>query len=128
VPKAKDTKGIEGEVNKMSNDIERLMQEYREKVEEYAKARARRTYIEEFKKSKHAILMRQADRDGFKTVSAQDREALASDEYLELLNGLKEAVEAEERLRYDLRALEMRAEVWRTLRADERFEKKSYGA
>jgi hypothetical protein len=113
---------------KMGNDIERLLHEYREKVDEYAKARARRTYIEEFKKSKHAILMRQADRDGFKTVSAQDREALASDEYIELLDGLKEAVEAEERLRYDLRALEMRAEVWRTLRADERFEKKSYGA
>lgn len=112
----------------MSSEIEQLMHEYREKVADYAKARARRTYIEEFKKSKLAILMRQADRDGFKSVAAQEREAHSSDEYLELLLGLKEAVEAEERLRYDLRALEMRAEVWRTLRADERFEKKSYGA
>jgi hypothetical protein len=110
------------------NEIEQLMQEYREKVAEYAKARARRTYVEEFKKSKHALLMRQADRDGFKTVAAQDREALASDEYLALLDALSEAVEAEERLRYDMKALEMRAEVWRTLRADERFEKKAYGA
>jgi len=41
---------------------------------------------------------------------------------------LQEAVEAEERLRYDLRAIEMEAEVWRTRRADERFEKKAYGA
>ncbi|UCD40584.1 MAG: hypothetical protein JSV87_04325 [Candidatus Bathyarchaeota archaeon] len=112
----------------MDNDIERLLHEYRDKVEEYAKARARRTYIEEFKKSKFAILMRQADRDGFKTAAAQEREAYAADEYIEFLSGLREAVEAEERLRYDLRALEMRAEVWRTLRADERFEKKSYGA
>jgi len=110
------------------NDIERLMQDYREKVDEYAKARAKRTYIEEFKKSKHAILMRQADRDGFKTVAAQDREALASEEYQALLEGLQEAVEAEERLRYDMKSIEMQAEVWRTLRADERFEKKSYGA
>lgn len=110
------------------NDIERLMQEYREKVAEYAKARSRRTYIEEFKKSKLAILMRQADRDGFKTAAAQEREALASDEYLGLLDGLQIAVEAEERLRYDMKSIEMQAEVWRTLRADERFEKKSYGA
>lgn len=110
------------------NEIERLMHEYREKVAEYAKARAKRTYIEEFKKSKHAILMRQADRDGFKTVAAQDREALASEEYLGLLDGLQAAVEAEERLRYDMKSIEMQAEVWRTLRADERFEKKSYGA
>jgi hypothetical protein len=110
------------------NEIERLMHEYRQKVAEYAKARAKRTYIEEFRKSKHAILMRQADRDGFKTVAAQDREALASDEYLTLLDALQEAVEAEERLRYDMKSIEMQAEVWRTLRADERFEKKSYGA
>lgn len=111
----------------MNNEIEQLMHEYREKIKEYAKARARRTYIEEFKKSKFAILMRQADRDGFKTAAAQEREAYSSDEYIDLLDGLREAVEAEERLRYDLRSLEMRAEVWRTLRADERFEKKSYG-
>lgn len=111
------------------SDIERLMHEYREKVKDYAKARSQRTYVEEFKKSKLAILMRQADRDGlFKTAAAQEREALASDEYVALLEALRDAVEAEERLRYDMRSIEMQAEVWRTLRADERFEKKAYGA
>ena len=109
-------------------DIERILHEYRSRTGDYAKARSRRTYIEEFKKSKLALLMRQADRDGFKSVAAQEREAEASDEYIELLKALEAAVEAEERLRYELRSLEMQAEVWRTLRADERFEKKSYGA
>lgn len=109
-------------------DIERIMDEYRSRVAEYAKARAKRTYIEEFKKSKFAMLMREADRQGFKTAAAQEREAYACAEYLELLDGLQAAVEAEERLRYDMKSLEMQAEVWRTLRADERFEKKSYGA
>ncbi len=108
-------------------EIERIMHEYRERVSEYAKARAKRTYIEEFKKSKFAMLMREADRQGFKTAAAQEREAYACQEYLDLLDGLREAVEAEERLRYDMKALEMQAEVWRTLRADERFERKSYG-
>lgn len=109
-------------------DIERIMDEYRARVSEYAKARAKRTYIEEFKKSKFAMLMREADRQGFKTAAAQEREAYACQEYLDLLDGLMVAVEAEERLRYDMKSLEMQAEVWRTLRADERFEKKSYGA
>jgi hypothetical protein len=104
------------------------MHEYRERVGEYAKARAKRTYVEEFKKSKFAMLMREADRQGFKTAAAQEREAYACQEYLDLLDGLQAAVESEERLRYDMKSLEMQAEVWRTLRADERFEKKSYGA
>lgn len=109
-------------------EIEFIMTEYRGKVGEYAKARAKRTYVEEFKKSKFAMLMKEAERQGFKTAAAQEREAYACDEYVQLLDALKEAVEAEERLRYDMKAIEMQAEVWRTLRADERFERKSYGA
>lgn len=109
-------------------EIEFILTEYRGKVGEYAKARAKRTYIEEFKKSKFAMLMKEAERQGFKTAAAQEREAYACDEYVTLLDALKEAVEAEERLRYDMKAIEMQAEVWRTLRADERFERKSYGA
>jgi hypothetical protein len=109
-------------------DIERIMHEYRTRVAEYSKARAKRTYVEEFKKSKFAILMKEAERQGFKTAAAQEREAYACQEYIDLLDGLQAAVEAEERLRYDMKALEMQAEVWRTLRADERFERKSYGA
>lgn len=109
-------------------DIEWIMNEYRNRVSEYAKARAKRTYVEEFKKSKFAMLMREAERQGFKTAAAQEREAYACDEYVHLLDALQEAVESEEKLRYEMKSLEMQAEVWRTVRADERFEKKSYGA
>lgn len=109
-------------------DIEWIMNEYRNRVVEYSKARAKRTYVEEFKKSKFAMLMREAERQGFKTAAAQEREAYACDEYVQLLDALKEAVESEEKLRYEMKALEMQAEVWRTVRADERFEKKAYGA
>lgn len=109
-------------------DIEWIMNEYRTRVGEYSKARAKRTYVEEFKKSKFAMLMREAERQGFKTAAAQEREAYACDEYVQLLDALREAVETEEKLRYEMKALEMQAEVWRTVRADERFEKKSYGA
>lgn len=109
-------------------DIEYIMHEYDKRVAEYAKARARRTYIEEFKKSKFAMLMKEAERQGFKTAAAQEREAYACDEYMELIKNLETTVEAEERLRFELKALEMKAEVWRTVRADERVERKAYGA
>lgn len=109
-------------------DIEWIMNEYRTRVAEYSKARAKRTYVEEFKKSKFAMLMREAERQGFKTAAAQEREAYACDEYVQLLDALRETVETEEKLRYEMKALEMQAEVWRTVRADERFEKKAYGA
>ena len=111
----------------MERNVEELLNDYREKAAEYARAKARRTYIEEFKKSKFAILMRQAEKDGFKTGVAQEREAFASEEYQQLLAGLESAVEEEERLRYDMRADEMQLEVWRTIRADERQERKVYG-
>jgi len=112
----------------MAIDIESLMHEYRQTIKDYSAAKARRTYIEEFRKSKFALLMKEADRQGFKTAAAQEREAYSSEEYIEFLDGLQAAVEAEERLRYDLRAIEMQAEVWRTHRADERFEKKAYAS
>ena len=112
----------------MERNIEKVLDDYRQKGVEYAKARAHRTYIEEFKKSKFAMIMRQADQQGFKTAAAQEREAYASPEYQELLAGLRVAVENEERIRYDMRADEMVIEVWRTIKADERQERKAYGS
>lgn len=96
--------------------------------DDYAQAKAQRVYLEEFKKSQLAILMKTAETKGFKTSAAQEREALAAPEYQQLLSGLREAIEAEERVRYNMRRIEMEIEIWRTLRADERMERKAYGA
>lgn len=109
-------------------DIERELEEYRELTNQYATAKANRTYIEEFKKSKIALLMKRAERENFKSAAAQEREALAAEEYQQLLKGLESAVEKEERLKYEIRKIEMSIEVWRTLRADERTERRAYGA
>lgn len=77
----------------------------------YAKAKASRVYIEEFRKSKKALLM-QASLES--ALGAQEREAYAHHEYIELLKGLREAVETEESLRWKLIAAQARIEVWRT--------------
>lgn len=108
--------------------IERRLHELRETAGKYSKAIAQCDYLDEFKKSKLAILMRSAERDGFSTIAAQEREARAHPQYLELLDGLKDAREAAESLRWELKIAEIGAEVWRTKQANLRAERKGYGA
>ena len=84
----------------------------------YAKAKAERVYLEEFRKSKKAILM-QAHND--KPIGAQEREAYAHPEYIGLLAALRVAVEAEETLRWRLVAASTSVEVWRSQNASNRM-------
>jgi len=88
-------------------------------AEKFAKAKAERIYLEEFRKSKKAILMKESFEE---TVGAQEREAYAHPDYRELLRGLREAIEIEEKLRWDLVAAQARVDVWRSLEASNRRE------
>ena len=85
----------------------------------FAKAKAERTYIEEYRKSLKAILMKRSTENA---IGAQERDAYAHPEYQELLKGLKEAVEIEEKLRWDLVAAQAVVEIWRTQQANARAE------
>jgi hypothetical protein len=85
----------------------------------YAKAKAERIYLEEYRKSLKAILMK---RSYEQTVNAQEREAYSAQEYIDLLKGLKEAVEREEEIRWGLVAAQARIEVWRSQEATNRAE------
>jgi len=86
---------------------------------QFAKAKAQRIYLEEYRKSLKAILMKGSLQD---TIGAQEREAYAHNEYLVLLKGLREAVEIEEKLRWDLIAAQARVEVWRSEEASNRLQ------
>lgn len=88
---------------------------------DYAKAKARRVYLEEFRKSKKALLMKEAMLK-FEAVNAQEREAYSHPEYQELLKGLAAAIEVEEELKWKLEAARMRTDVWRTEQATARAE------
>jgi len=87
----------------------------------YAKAKSERIYIEEFRKSKKALLMQIAQLKGVETMAAQERDAYANLEYQELLKGLKEAVEVEEKLRWQLIAAQLKVDIWRTEQANNRL-------
>lgn len=91
----------------------------------FAKAKAERVYLEEFRKSKKALLMQQAQVNGHQTAAAQEREAYADPEYVDLLQGLKAAVEAEEEIRWGLVAAQARIDVWRSREASSRQEIKA---
>lgn len=112
----------------MSDRAEQRLGELRQMSEEFAKAYAERNYLEEMKKSKLAILMKRAEMDGHKTAAAQEREARADAEYLSLLEGLKVATEISEKLRWHLEVAKLGVAVWQTQQANERAERKAYGA
>ena len=88
----------------------------------FAQAKAQRIYLEEFRKSKKALLMAQSDA---KTATEREQYAYGHSEYLELLEGLRSAVEVEEKLRWDLIAAQARVEVWRSEEATARAEGKA---
>lgn len=88
----------------------------------YAKAKADRIYMEEYRKSLKAIIMK---RSLEAAVNAQEREAYSDPEYLALLKGLKEAIEIEEEIRWGLVAAQARIEVWRSLESSARSQIRS---
>ena len=91
----------------------------------YAKAKSERIHLEEFRKSKKALLMKEAMVAGFDSAVSQEREAYAHRDYQALLQGLAVAIEKEETLKWQLTAAQMKTEVWRTESANERMEVKS---
>lgn len=84
---------------------------------EYAQAKAEVTYLEEWRKSKKAILFSQAIGN---TVADRENQAYAHPEYQELLKGLQAAVERAEELRWKLIAAQARIDVWRSQEASNR--------
>jgi hypothetical protein len=87
----------------------------------YAKAKAQRVQLEEYRKSKKALLMKEALLCGIEAANAQEREAYAHPDYIALLQGLAAAIEQEELLRWQLEAARMKTDIWRTEQANNRF-------
>lgn len=85
----------------------------------FAKAKAERVYLEEFRKSKKALLMAQCDA---KTSAEREQFAYAHEDYRSLLEGLRAAVEAEEGLKWLMTAAQARIEVWRSQEASNRMQ------
>lgn len=103
-------------------NIFRSLDFIRDNATAYAKAKAERVYLENFRKSKKALLMRAAEMRGHKTAAIQEREAYADEGYIEVLAALQVATEKEEALRWLMTAAEAKIEAWRTIESTRRAE------
>lgn len=83
----------------------------------FAQAKANRVYLEEFRKSKKALLMAECTE---KAAVAREQYAYSHPEYIQLLEGLRDAVQVEEELRWKQVAAQLRVEVWRSQEASNR--------
>ena len=88
----------------------------RDNARAYAQAKANRIYLEEFRKSKKAILVQQ----GKGTNLDRESYAYSHEDYIAVLEGLREAVEQAETLRCQIIAAQARIETWRTQESSRR--------
>ena len=88
----------------------------------YAKAKSDRMFLEEFKRSKHAQLKSLAKTE---VLGKQDTFAYAHPEYVEILEGIRAAVDIEERYRWLMTAAQAKVECWRTAQYSARMEMKA---
>lgn len=110
-----------------SIDLFKCLEFIKTNAKAYAQAKANRIYVENFRKSKKALLMRDAEVAGHKTAALQEREAYAHPDYILVLEALKDAVGEEERLRWLMVAAEASIESWRSLESSKRAEVKGLG-
>jgi len=88
----------------------------------YAKAKADRMYLEEFRKSRKAQLMVNSR---VEALGKQEAYAYAHQDYIEILEGIRQAVETEEKYRWLMTAAQARIECWRTEMFSARIEQKA---
>ena len=106
----------------MSDNPHRAIEFLIETAPLYSKAKASRMFLEEFRKSRKAQLMSQA---GTEVLGKQETYAYAHADYVGILEGIREAVEIEEKYRWLMTAAQARIEVWRTEQYSARHEIKA---
>jgi len=105
---------------------EEAAQTIRNKAPAYGEAKAQRVYLEEFRKSKKALLMKDALKLGVEAANAQEREAYADPAYQQLIKGLAAAIELEETLKWEIEAARLDIEIWRSREATNRNQDRAH--
>lgn len=89
----------------------------RENAAKYAEAKANRVYLEQFRKSKKALLMQECED---RTAAMKEVYAYAHPDYITVLEGIKAAVEIEETLRWKMTSADLHIQIWRTQSSNNR--------
>lgn len=97
------------------SEVDKAVEFLRDSADSSAKYRAERLYVEEYRKSLKAILMKQF---GDLPISAQEREAYSHKDYIAHLKAIKIAVEKDERQRFLRAGAEAKIQAWQTKSAN----------
>lgn len=108
-------------------DVEKALDFMRHHAIKAAKAKAERVYLEEGRKAEKARLMKQVEAEANKpmSIAQQERDAYAHPEYQKVLEGLRAAVEEDERCRFSILAAQALLDAWRTQQANQRAMEKA---
>jgi len=86
-------------------------------AEKYAAAKAQVVYLTEHRKTVKAIGFQRSLKN---TMAEKESDSYTTEEYTQCVEGLREAVEEAERLRWMLVAAQARVDCWRSLEASNR--------
>ena len=103
-----------------SKDIENELQKIEETAPKYAKAKADSYQAMEWKKIQKSLLFAKAFG---RTVADKENLVAIQPEHIVATEGVSEAIEEEEKLRWDLKQSELKIEIWRTEQATLRAER-----
>jgi len=98
-------------------EAEKALDYIRDNATKAAQARANRIYVEEYRKTIKAQLMKES---ADLPLGAQEREAYSDVKYMQHLNAIREAVEQDEYFRWMLTAAEAKLKCWQTQSANNR--------
>ncbi len=104
-------------------NISKALDHIRDNAKGLAEAKATRIYLEQFRKSKKALLINEAP-DG--TIQSKDSYAYSHKDYISLLDALKIAVLQEEEHKWLMVGAQLKVEVYRTQQANNRFIDKAH--
>ena len=103
------------------SDVQKALDFLRNKAELAAEAKAHRLYMVEFRKT---IKANQMQLHLSKPITAQERDAYSSAEYIAHLDALKEAIKEDVYFEWKRAAAEATIEAWRTYNANRRGQDK----
>jgi len=109
-------------------DIEKPLAFIRDHAKEKGMYKGERVFLEQFRKSKKAMLKIEARQNGIKTDCEAEDYAYAHEDYQALLTALQVATEREEKLALQIESARLRIATWQTMSADARAEKRAYSA
>lgn len=99
------------------DDIEKAVDYLRNNATKAAKAKAERIYMMEYRKVAKAQIMRENDD---KALGAQEAIAYSDPRYVQHLQAMREAIEADEYHGWMMKAADAKIEAWRTQQSNAR--------